>query len=142
VTRYRCVYETIRNVTKHAKPDPQPPPGKQAKPQSQLPSGRAGFDERGNAIWEWRTDSGTYKSNVDTQEVKAIRDSTGDSLSIAEEAPSQPVDHDPYSTAAPRQPFPRTPPPPEEKKPQRRTLDDMRRLSEEIKRQRTQKKPT
>ena len=132
------------NMTKHAKPDPQPPPGKQAKPKSQLPSGRAGFDERGNAVWEWRTDSGAYKSDVDTQEVRAIRDATGDSLSIVDEHPSQPVNHDPYSTAEPRHPFPKNPPspPPEGKKPQRRTLDDMRRLSEEIKRQRALKKPT
>jgi hypothetical protein len=129
------------NMTKHGKPDPQPPGGKQATPKSQLPSGRIGFDERGNSVWEWRTDSGTYKSNVDTQEVRAIQDSTVDSFSIVDERPSQPVNHDPYSTAAPRQPFPKTLPP-EEKKPQRRTLDDMRRLSEEIKRQREQKKPT
>lgn len=135
--------EGIRYMTKHAKPDPQPPPGKQAKPKSQLPSGRIGFDDRGNAVWEWRTETGEYQTDIDTQKVKAIQDSSGDSLSIAEdEQSSHPVNHDPYSTAAqPRQPFQRNPPP-EEKKPQRRTLDDMRRLSEEIKRQRALKKPT
>ena len=122
-------------MTKHAKPDPQSPAGRQAKPNSQPPSGRVAFDERGNAIWQWSTD-------VDTQQVKALKESSGDSLSIEDEHhPSIPVDHDPYSTASgPRHPF-RASPPPVEKKPQRRTLDDMRRLSEEIKRQRELKKP-
>src|SRR5271170_3707119 len=124
------------NMTKHAKPDPQSPPGRQAKPNSQPPSGRIAFDERGNAIWQWGTD-------VDTQQVKALKESSGDSLSIEDEHnPSFPVNHDPYSTASgPRQPFRASPPPTVEKKPQRRTLDDMRRLSEEIKRQRELKKP-
>ena len=134
-------------MTKQPKPDPQPPPGKQAKPKSEQPSGRIAFDDRGNAVWEWRTDNGAYKTDVDTQKVKAIQESTGASLSLEDERPNtgRPVGHDPYSSAAdPRQPFPRSSPPPtpEEKKPQRRTLDDMRRLSEEIKRQRAGKKPT
>jgi hypothetical protein len=122
------------NMTKHAKPDPQSP-GRQAKPNSQPPSGHIAFDERGNAIWQWGTD-------VDTQQVKALKESSGDSLSIEDEHHSSiPVNHDPYSTASgPRHPF-RASPPPVEKKQQRRTLDDMRRLSEEIKRQRELKKP-
>lgn len=130
-------------MTKYGKPDPQPP-GKQAKPKAQQPSGRVGFDDRGQAVWEWRTDTGEFQTDIDTQQVKALQESTGNSLSIEDELPnSRPVNHDPYSTAAePRQPFRRTPSPAEEKKPQRRTLDDMRRLSEEIKRQRALKKPT
>lgn len=96
----------------------------------QAPSGRIAFDTRGNAIWQWRTDTGEFKSDVDTHTVKAIQDSTGVKLS---EAPVPSIDmpnHDPYSTAdTPRsQRFPR------------RTLDDMRRLSEEIKRAREQKR--
>src|SRR5271168_4001702 len=105
--------EGRRNMTKRAKPDPQPPPGKQAK--SQVPSGRIAFDDRGNAVWEWRTDNGTYKTDVDTQKVRAIQESTGDSLSLEDERPStgRPVGHDPYSSAAdPRQPFRRNTPPP------------------------------
>jgi hypothetical protein len=131
-------------MTKHGKPDPQPT-GKQAEPKTQKPSGRIAFDDRGKAIWEWRTDNGSFKSDVDTQEVKALQDRSGDFLSIEDDHPNRPVNHDPYSTASqPPQPFRRSSPtpPPEEKKPQRRTLDDMRRLSEEIKRQRAQKKPT
>ena len=136
--------EGPRNMTKHAKPDPEPP-DKQAKPKSQQPSGRIAFDDRGNAVWEWRTDNGAYKTDVDTQKVRAIQDSTVDSLSLEEDRPAagRPVGHDPYSSAAgPRQPLRKSPHPQEEKKPQRRTLDDMRRLSEEIKRQRALKKPT
>jgi len=131
-------------MTKHAKPDP-PPPGKQAKPKSQLPSGRIAFDDRGNAIWEWRSENGGFGADVDTQKVKALQDSTGDSLSIEEGPPpaGRPIGNDPYSSAAgPRQPSQVNPPPQPEKTPQRRTLDDMRRLSEEIKRQRALKKPT
>jgi hypothetical protein len=139
--------ERRRNMTKHGKPDPQPPSGKQAKPKSEQPSGRIAFDDRGNAIWEWRTDNGAYKTDIDTQKVKAIQESTSDSLSLEDDRPASPAStsHDPYSRASePRQPFRHnTPPPaPEERKPQRRTLDDMRRLSEEIKRQRALKKPT
>ena len=135
--------EGPRNMTKHQKPAPEPPT-KRAKPKSQLPSGRVGFDDRGNAVWEWRTDNGAYKTDVDTQKVRAIQDSTGDSLSLEDERPAGlPVSHDPYgSIPEPPQPFRKSPPPKVEKKPQRRTLDDMRRLSEEIKRQRAPKKPT
>jgi hypothetical protein len=142
--------EGRRSMSKHAKPDPPPPPGKQAKPKSQLPSGRIGFDDRGNAVWEWRTDNGAYKTDVDTQKVRAIQESTSHSLSLEDERPTtgRPGGHDPYSSATEplRDPFRKgsapPAPAPEEKKPQRRTLDDMRRLSEEIKRQRALKKPT
>jgi hypothetical protein len=123
------------DMTKHAKPDPAPP-DTQAKPKSEQPSGGIAFDERGNAIWKWRSD-------IDTQQVKAIQESSEASFSIDEPA-KQPVIHgrDPYSTAAPPpRPFEKTTPATPEKKPQRRTLDDMRRLSEEIKRQRALKKP-
>jgi len=121
-------------MTKHAKPDPTPP-GDQAKPNPEPPSGRIAFDERGNAVWKWRSD-------MDTQKVRAIQDSSDASFSI-DEPQKQPVIHgrDPYSTATPPpRPFEKTAPV-AEKKPQRRTLDDMRRLSEEIKRQRALKKP-
>lgn len=127
-------------MTKHAKPE-APPTGTQDKPKSDTPSGRIAFDDRGNAVWKWR-------SNMDTQEVKALRDSAEDSLSIAETQKHKIAEgRDPYSSASPpprsfsnRSPAPGAAPAPE-KKPQRRTLDDMRRLSEEIKRQRALKKP-
>jgi len=93
------------------------------------PSGRIAFDARGNAVWQWRTQSGDFKSDVDTQTVKALQEDTDGKLGVAPTPTpnSQPVDHDPYSSssaAAPRVPQ------------KRRTLDDMRKLSEEIKRAR------
>ena len=94
------------------------------------PSGRIAFDSRGNAVWQWRTETGDYKSDVDTRTVRALQDATdvklGDAPTPAP-SPSQTAHHDPYSTAD----APRTP-----QKSPRRTLDDMRKLSEEIKRAR------
>lgn len=95
------------------------------------PSGRIAFDARGNAVWQWRTDSGDFKSDVDTQTVKALQEDTSGKLGVVPTpTPSgQAVSHDPYSTAdAARAPQ------------KRRTLDDMRKLSEEIKRARENKK--
>jgi hypothetical protein len=95
------------------------------------PSGRIAFDARGNAVWQWRTETGDFKSDVDTQTVKALQEDTDGKLGVAPTPTpaSQPVNHNPYSTAgAPRAPQ------------KRRTLDDMRKLSEEIKRARNLKK--
>jgi hypothetical protein len=97
----------------------------------QTPSGRIAFDDRGNAVWQWRTESGDFKSDVDTQTVKALQEDTSVKLGVAPPpAPnSQTVNHDPYSNAdAPRATQ------------KRRTLDDMRKLSEDIKRARNLKK--
>jgi hypothetical protein len=95
------------------------------------PSGRIAFDSRGNAVWEWRTENGDFKSDVDTQTVKALQEDTNVKLGVAPTPTpgSGTVNHDPYSAAdAPRAPQ------------KRRTLDDMRKLSEEIKRSRETKK--
>jgi hypothetical protein len=46
-------------------------------------SGRAGFDERGNSVWEWQLETGVYSRDVSTQKLKKL--SLGD-LSIAETA--------------------------------------------------------
>ncbi|HEY6924960.1 MAG TPA: hypothetical protein VI653_15905 [Steroidobacteraceae bacterium] len=97
----------------------------------QAPSGRIAFDSRGNAVWEWRTQTGDFKSDVDTQTVKALQEDTSGQLGVVPTPTpnSQKVSHDPYSTAdGPRAPQ------------KRRTLDDMRKLSEEIKRTRQGKK--
>jgi|KBSMisStandDraft_5_1062788.scaffolds.fasta_scaffold41035_3 hypothetical protein len=95
------------------------------------PSGRIAFDSRGNAVWQWRTETGDFKSDVDTQTVKALQDDTSGKLGVAPTPTpnTTTVNHDPYSSAdAPRAPQ------------KRRTLDDMRKLSEEIKRARNVKK--
>ena len=98
----------------------------------QAPSGRIAFDARGNAVWQWRTETGEFKSDVDTQTVRALQEGTNATLGVAPTpVANKPATshHDPYSTAdAPRAPQ------------KRRTLDDMRKLSEEIKRARDPKK--
>lgn len=92
-------------------------------------SGRVAFDNRGNATWEWRVDADTFSSEVDTVRVKALQEAAQGQLGNVT-PPAQGID--PYRTAnSPRNP---------EKKP-RRTLDDMRKLSEAIKRARADQKP-
>ena len=103
-------------MSKHPKFDPQ------------QPSGRIAFDDRGKAVWEWRTATGDYKADVDTQTVRALQDSADVKLAGAQ--PPAP-NLDPYSTADSPRPV---------DKARRRTLDDMRKLSEQIKRDRELKK--
>jgi len=103
---------------------------KEPKKDLPLQPGRTTFDDRGNAIWEWRTDAGTFTCDVDTVQVRTLQDNSP--LRLAE--PSVPTGQDPYSTA--------TDPRNDEKKKPRRTLSDMRELSEEIKRSRANKKPS
>lgn len=100
----------------------------------QQPSGHIVFDERGHARWEWLTETGSFKPNIDTRKSRALQDSTDAKLGETQQpapAPHSRPTGDPYRTAdAPRA---------AEKTP-RRTLDDMRKLSEEIKRARALKK--
>ena len=110
---------------------------KTAKPESQVPSsGRIAFDDRGNAIWQWRSDTGTFKSDIDTKKVRALQEATtaqlGGETQVAAPATTARPSNDPYSTADSHHLL--------EKKAPRRTLDDMRKLSEEIKRARALKK--
>ena len=97
-------------------------------PQS-TPSGRIAFDDRGKAVWEWRTDTGTFKTDIDTKQVRALQDAANVDIS---ETPTPPVSDDPYSTGDKSSLIAKRAP--------RRTLDDMRKLSEEIKRARNHKK--
>jgi hypothetical protein len=92
------------------------------------PSGRISFNDRGNAIWEWRTQTGNFKSDIDTQQVKALQDAADVKLAAPQALPPghSPGSHNPYSTVDG----------PRETKIPRRTLDDMRKLSEQIKRAR------
>lgn len=98
-------------MTRKSKQDSQP----------QLPAGRIAFDDRGNAVWEWRTDTGAFSADVDTLRVKALQEAPGVQLG---DTPG-PTGVNPYSTAD-------TPQNVDSKAP-RRTLNDMRKLSEEIK---------
>lgn len=101
------------------------------KKQEIEPSGRIAFDDRGNATWEWRTDTGTFSREIDTQRLKALQESTASSLAPEVERPE--IGIDPYSSAD-RPSIPEKPGAP------RRTLNDMRHLSEQIKRSRLNKK--
>lgn len=89
-------------------------------------SGRVTFDERGRSTWEWRVDTGTFSRDIDTQRMRQLQEETGVTFK-EEDVPSAGVD--PYSVSKPPAP----------QKAPRRTLDDMRRLSEEIKRNRERK---
>jgi hypothetical protein len=49
-------------------------------------SGRAGVDDRGNTVWEWKLETGVYSRDISTQRLKKL--DLGD-LSIAETASHQ-----------------------------------------------------
>ena len=86
------------------------------------PSGRVAFDERGKATWEWQSETGRFDGDIDTQRLKMLgSDMTCDS----EHSPGQAPSHDPYNRS--------TSPADGQFRPRKRTLDDLRRLSEEIK---------
>jgi hypothetical protein len=86
-------------------------------------SGRVVFDERGRSTWEWRIDTGTFSRDIDTKRLRQLQEENA--VTLKEDVP--PNDGvDPYSVTAPPAP----------QKAPRRTLDDMRKLSEEIKRSR------
>lgn len=80
------------------------------------------FDQQGNATWEWQSKSGTFMCDIDTQQLKTM----GAELHCEDDAvPDGTPPHDPYNRAA----LPES----GQSRPKRRTLDDLRRLSEEIK---------
>jgi hypothetical protein len=117
--------ERTQNMSKPPKNDSQP-----------APSGRIAFDDRGQAVWEWRTETGTFKADIDTKKVRALQEETSVTLGESEETTSSPPNphppsDDPYSTGDKRSLIAKRAP--------RRTLDDMRKLSEEIKRARALK---
>jgi FHA domain-containing protein len=84
-----------------------------SKPPKKL-KGRPATDERGNSTWKWVGDTGT---EIETEHVKAL----GEGLSL--EAPPQKVVVDPYDQ------------PQGKERTKGRSLDDMRRLDQEMKRE-------
>ena len=108
------------------KPDPQ--------------SGRVAYDDRGQPVWEWRVDTGVFSRDVDTKRLRQIQEEASAKLRDAPPPPPpRSVGFNPYDTAvAKEQPVKPEPPKPQPPK-TRRTLDDMRKLSEEIKKNRLRK---
>jgi hypothetical protein len=92
---------------------------------TQAKSGRVAFDDRGCSTWEWRLDTGTFSRDIDTHRLRQHQEEAA--VTLKEEEPAAPrVGVNPYSVTTPVAP----------QKAPRRTLDDMRKLSEEIKRKR------
>jgi hypothetical protein len=60
--------------------------GSDPKAQEAKRSGRVGYDERGNSVWEWQLETGVYSRDVSTQRLRKLE--LGD-LSIAETASHQ-----------------------------------------------------
>ncbi len=90
-------------------------------------SGRVAFDDRGQPVWEWRIDEDVFSRDVDTKRMRQLQESA---VKLLEDEPApRPEGFDPYSATIPSG----SPPKP------RRTLDDMRKLSDEIKRKRGEK---
>jgi hypothetical protein len=107
------------------------------KPNAQ--SGRVAYDERGQPVWEWRVDTGVFTRDVDTRQMRKIQEEAAVNLPQPPEQSRRFVGFDPYSTAVAKEPpAPEQPPKPQPPK-TRRTLDDMRALSEEIKKNRQKK---
>ncbi len=103
-------------------------------------SGRVAYDERGQPVWEWRVDTGVFSRDVDTKQMRRIQEDAAVKLRDAPAQSRRSVGFDPYSTAVAKEPAPAQEQPLKPQPPKtRRTLDDMRRLSEEIKRNRLKK---
>jgi hypothetical protein len=86
-----------------------------SKPPRKL-TGRPAFDDRGNATWKF---AGENEADIETGRVRAL----AEGLSL--EAPSQEVSPDPYNQELAQG----------KEKAKRRSLDDMRRLDEQMKRE-------
>lgn len=91
-------------------------------------SGRVAFDEQGNATWEWLSETGRFIRDIDTQKLKTI---AADLSCDGSPAPSHAPPDDPYNRS--------TLPSRNQRHAKKRTLDDMRRLSDEIKAAREKK---
>jgi hypothetical protein len=104
------------------KPDPQ--------------SGRVADDDRGQPVREWRVDTGVFSRDDDTTQVRQIQEEASAKLRDAPPPPpSRSAGFNPYNTAVAKEQPVMPPQPPKT----RRTLDDMRKLSEEIKKNRQPK---
>lgn len=86
-------------------------------------SGRVTFDDRGNSHWEWQTDSGKFETDIDSKKLKKLIDAP---LSITDKDATPKSGFDPYDNTAQS-------PPDKSTSKRRKSLDDLRKLSEHIK---------
>jgi len=96
-------------------------------------SGRVAFDARGQAIWEWEIAPGVFSADPGTDHLEVL-DASASPLSLEEPGykgvlptGGKVVSGDPRNRVADPHLEPKSP---------RKSLDDLRRLSEEIKRAR------
>jgi hypothetical protein len=73
-----------KSATKPAPTGPaEPSPKKDAG--REKTTGRVKFDDRGNAVWEWQLETGSFGLDVSTQRLQKLANPT---LSIADDAPA------------------------------------------------------
>jgi hypothetical protein len=94
---------------------------KPKQPDQPQQSGRATTDERGNSTWEWKTDTGSFKRDIDTQQLERLQN-TG----LSADTTGMPSSFDPYNKGI-------GPTNPEETAKKRPRKVNLRKLSEEIK---------
>lgn len=56
----------MSNPKDKSAPPPPDPPGDDKR------SGRVGFDERGNSVWEWQLETGVYSRDISTQKLRKL----------------------------------------------------------------------
>jgi len=69
------------------KPAPTGPPEPSSKKDAgrEKTTGRVKFDDRGNAVWEWQLETGSFGIEVTTQRLQKLANPT---LSIADDSPT------------------------------------------------------
>jgi len=90
---------------------------------------RKGFDDQGRPVSEFESPTGSFRLDLDTARLRELK---ADELSLEEDAPAPRTHFSPYDNGAGRAHAPM----PRPVRPRRTGLDDLRALSEEIKRRR------
>jgi hypothetical protein len=93
-------------------------------------SGRVTFDDGGCAVWEWRADAEQFTRESGALKLKALQDDSSLQIVLTGEHLKPTAGCDPYNNIA------RTLFMDNSSAEKRRSLDDLRRLSEQIKRAR------